>query len=453
LKDGYIQTLQHAEMIIDTATKYHHIYDASVNIFSRHDYSASGEVIYRNIFDEETPIYLSELEVDSLGRSYGSAYLSDSLDFYLSPWHSFEGKADLSASSEFLRFKGSYALIHDCFPAFGRRAYMDTIVNPMNILIPVPDSIEGPSDQPIYASLAFSPEKEDFYPAFFTSYDRGEDFSVLSTGGMLRYDLSKETFTIKDTANSKYPDYLSLQKDKCILEGTGSINHGVILPYLDLDMYGNARHYIIPDSTNFDLVMGFNFFFDDGLLQRLARDINATNLPGTETADKNFSAFLESKLGREATNMISELASFGTVRKLPQAIQYPILFNKLKFTWNKHTSSYVSYGDIGIFSIGEMLVNRMVQGIIEIQRRPDGNGEMHIYLQLPDDKWYYFNYRNFYMQAISSNEGFNNELMRIDQDKRLLVDKEQDMAYEYVISSRRKMVDFKRRMEEVLRSK
>jgi hypothetical protein len=98
-----------------------------------------------------------------------------------------------------------------------------------------------------------------------------------------------------------------------------------------------------------------------------------------------------------------------------------------------------------------MLVNRNVPGIIEIQRRPDGNGEMHIYLQLPDDKWYYFNYRNFYMQAISSNDGFNNELMRIDQDKRLLVDKEQDMAYEYVISSRRKMVDFKRRMEEVLR--
>lgn len=450
LKDGLIETLRHAEIITDTAEKYHHVYDAAINIFTRHNYTASGEIIYRNVLDEDTPIYLSSIQVDSLGRSYGSAYLSDTAGFFLSPWYSYNGNVGMKASQQFLRFDGSFALEHDCFPVFGRRVLMDTIINPDNILIPVPDSLEAPGEEPIYASLAFSSENEKFYPAFFTGLDREGDIPVLSSSGVLDYSPGRETFTVKKAGTAKFPPYLSLRRDNCTMKGMGPLNHGIILPYVGLDLYGEATHYIIPDSTRFDLVMGYDFFFDPDLLGRMARNINATNLPGAEVANPNFLSFMQERLPEgEGSGIIAELTSYGTVKKLPEGITYPILFNKLNLTWDKHTSSFITSGDIGIFSIGDVLVNRMVPGYIEIQRRPDGYGEVDIYLELPGGEWYYFNYRNYYMQAISSNEEFNDNLMYMDQKKRLIVDKKEDMAYEFVISSRRKMIDFKRRMEEL----
>ena len=94
------------------------------------------------------------------------------------------------------------------------------------------------------------------------------------------------------------------------------------------------------------------------------------------------------------------------------------------------------------------MVNRAVPGYIEIERKASGFGEVNIYFELPDNQWYFFSYRNYILQAISSDEGFNNEILNLGEDKRIIHSREEDVPYEFVISSRRKMIDFKRKMEE-----
>lgn len=453
LKDGVIETLQDAELIVDTANKYHHFFDASVNIRSRHDYAATALLPYVDILGDKDMIYMRSIGVDSNGRSSGRAHVSDSLDFYLNPWYSFAGDVELKAGEQFMRFNGSFALEHDCFPDFGHRAMMDTLVDPRNVLIPIPDSLPGHDEQRVYTSLAFSPEKEDFYPAFLTGLDREEDVTVLSASGLLSYSIADETYTIRERNAGQYAKYLSLHKSNCLLEGTGPMDLSVDLPYIDMDIYGKASHFIIPNTTQFSVAIGFDFLFDEELLKMISTQVNATNLPGANASDPYFLGFMQERLPEgEVSSIVSELASFGTVKKLPETIMYTLLFSKLDLRWNALSSSFISEGDIGIFSMGNSLLNRKVPGYFEINRRPDGFGEVNIYFELPDGEWYYFNYRNYILQAISSNEEFNTALTYLDQKKRLLVDKEEDMAYEYVISSKRKMVDFKRRMEEIKRA-
>jgi len=447
LQDAQIETLRYADIIADTASRHHHIYNANVDIYTRHQYLANGEVDYIDALREATPIYLSSIAVDSLGRTSAFGQISDSLEFKLSPWYSFEGQVKLSAWQQFMEFDGSFSLEQDCFEIYADRALLDTLIDPNNIVIPVPDSLMSPEGDPVHAAIMFSPDAGDFYPSFFTKPRHSYHTPALSGNGLMMYDMNEESFVISET-NS--PDYLALHSDNCTLEGIGEIDLGLMLPFVQLDLYGKAAHYIIPDSSCFELTMGFNFFFDQNVLRRMTRSILETNFPGTETNDPVFQEFLKQRIpAGETEKIISDLTNFGTIRKLPQDINYTFFFNKLKFRWNRPTASLVSYGDIGLFSVGDEVVNRMVPGYVEIERKGGGYGVINVYFELEDGQWYFYSYRNYIMQAISSDEGFNNEILNLKEDRRIIYSKDEDTPYEFVISSRRKMVDFKRKMEEI----
>jgi len=449
LKDGLIETLRYAHIIADTAAKNHHIYDANVNIFSKHNYVASGNIDYTDVTGETTPIYLSSINVDSLGKTNAYGHLSDTVAFHLSPWYAFVGDVRLESHEEFLRFDGYYNLKQDCYMAFNNRPLVDTLINPDEIIIPVPDSLRGPDGEHILTSLAFSTSTESFYPAFFSSRKRDDDIEVLKASGMLSYEQENETFTVAEASDDGLRPYLSFHSDNCVLEGVGPINSGIDLPYVAMDLFGQAGYYIIPDSTRFDLVMGIDFFFDPNVLKRFSSSLTDANLPGTETGDQKFMTFLKQRIPEgEANKIISDLGTFGNIRRLPEGIKYTILLNQVKFNWNPQTYSFVSYGDLAIFSVGEEVVNRIVPGYIEIERKASGYGVVNMYFEIPDGDWYFFSYRNYILQAISSNEGFNTEILNLNEDKRIIYSKDEESPYEFVISSRRKMIDFKRKMEE-----
>ncbi len=448
-KDANIETLRKAEIITDTATKYHSVYDASVDILSRHKYYGDGTIDYFNVFDEASPIFLDTIYVES-GRSRAEGSLDSLSGFHLSPWYAFSGDVYLQAAQQFLRFKGGYAIEQDCYEPPLFMASMDTLVDPKNILIPVPDTIFSPEGDPLYASLMFSPDEGNFYPAFFSSRKDPGDIPVLNGAGYLQYEQEAETFRVSDTAMLPGKPYLSYHSRTCLLEGVGEIDLEASFPYITFDMYGNGLHYMIPDSTKFNVVLGLSFFFDADIMRRFTRSLNAANLPGALANTTIFNEFLRQRLqAGEADRLLTELANFGNVKRLPSSIQYTMLFNGIRLAWNPDASAMLSYGGISIFSIGEEIVNKVVPGYIEVERPRDGRGEFTMYFMLPDGEWYYFNYRNYILQTISSNEGYNNEILNLNFEKRITVDRDEKTSFEYVISSRRKVADFKRRLEEV----
>ena len=450
LKNADIETLHKAEIITDTANKYHSVYNANVDIFSRHKYAADGTIDYYNVFQEVSPVFLDSIGVDVTGRTFALGYLDSLSGFHLNPWYAFNGGVHLRSADQFLRFSGGFAIEQDCYEPPLFMTAMDTLVDPRNIIIPVPDSILSPQGDPLYASLMFSPDDGNFYPAFFSSRKQATDMPVFSGKGYLQYLRDEETFRVSDTALVPGEPYLSFHSRQCLLEGTGTIDLDISLPYITFDMYGQGMHYMIPDSTKFNVVLGLSFFFDPAILGRFSRDLNSANLPGAVANTTLFNEFLRQRMEKsDAERLLSELNNYGYVRRMPASIKYTMLFNAVKFAWNKDASAMLSYGGISIFSVGEEIVNKVVPGYIEVERPYDGRGEFTMYFSLPNGEWYYFNYRNYIMQTLSSNEGYNNEILNLNFERRITVDKEEKTGYEYVISSQRKVVDFKRRLEEV----
>jgi len=453
LKDAQIETLRHADIMADTAGKFHHIYDANVDIFSRHNYAANGHIDYLDDIGEVQQIFLSSISVDTLGRTFATAGIVDSDAFMLSPQYSFIGNVRLDAWQQYLHFDGSFSIEQNCFSSLYDRAFLDTIINPSEILIPVSEYLVGPDSTHLLTSLVYSVYSEAFYPAFLTSAKNTRDIAVLSSSGLLSYNSKDETFTVARDSASGSSNYLSLHNDNCVFEGLGDIELGMELPHVNLDIYGRASHFIIPDSTSFELVLGFDFFFDNNILKRFSGSLIDANLPGNEAFDPMFMDFLSERIqSGGADRIISDLSTYGTIRKLPEGVKYTVLLNHLNFKWNPSTASMVSYGDIGVFSIGDEVVNRLVPGYVEIERKPSGYGVVSMYFEIPGGDWYFFTYRNYILQIISSNEGFNSEVLNLGEDKRIMYSKDEDLPYEFVISSRRKMVDFVRKMEDIHRS-
>lgn len=109
--------------------------------------------------------------------------------------------------------------------------------------------------------------------------------------------------------------------------------------------------------------------------------------------------------------------------------------------WNTATRSYLSKGKIGIGNINKNQVNKFVDGIIKIERERD---IIYIYLELDQNNWYYFSYTRGVMQAISSNEAFNNIIKELKPDKRKHEEKDKP-AYQFNLSTIGKKTSFLRK--------
>ena len=107
----------------------------------------------------------------------------------------------------------------------------------------------------------------------------------------------------------------------------------------------------------------------------------------------------------------------------------------------------MSKGPFAVANIGKIPVNRYVDGFIELVKKRSGD-EMNLYFEVTDRLWYYFNYKNNILQTISSDMPYNVRISDLKSDRRIYKDNDQEEQYEYVISGRRKRIDFLRKMDE-----
>ena len=89
-----------------------------------------------------------------------------------------------------------------------------------------------------------------------------------------------------------------------------------------------------------------------------------------------------------------------------------------------------------------------MNGYVELVKRRTGD-IINIYLEISPKVWYYFNYSNSLLQAISSNNDFNNILIGTKEDKRTIKGKENEPSYQYIVSTPEKRIQFMRKMQSV----
>ncbi|MCF6171726.1 MAG: hypothetical protein L3J66_12175 [Bacteroidales bacterium] len=458
-RDAEMDPLLNALIIADTRNKYHHIYDAEVRIYGRHNYTATGTLDYVDRNKAVQPLNLDSIYVGDYGVTNGFARLPAGELFFLSPEYFFTGSIRFTATEQFLRFTGGYRLNEDCVGREDNWISFDKRLDPDNIFFELSEGAVDLFGRNARFGLAFSERLRRYYPLVLQPVRDSADQVLVSATGKIDFDTANASFRVgkaqRGQGKNIESNFVQLNTKRCVLEGDGIFDLGLDWG-LSPDIFkwkaaGTFRHLILPDSTYLDMVLLLNFYFDKNAAEMIADSIRIANLPVVNTSEGLFPIFLRKVLGAERSAvLITQLSLYGQMDKVPKEIEHMLLFSDLRMKWNPGVRSFISQGPIGVGYIAGKAVNKYVGGYIQLEKGRSGDA-VHIYLELSRKQWYFFSYRYGIMQVISSDNEFNMYLEELSPGKRMLNPESDTEYYEYVISTRRKQIEFVRKMEKLRR--
>jgi len=450
--DAKMNTIADANILTNSVTRYHEIYDAVVDIRAKRDYNGIGNYDYVDETGYRQQVFLREINVDQTYQSVGNGKVADTSGFKLSKEFYFTGDVTLSANNQFLNFNGGFKIREQCNKGIPEWIKFNSDINPKDIYINIDQDLFSLKTDKIESGIMFSNESNEFYSGFLTKKKAQSDQRIIGAHGYLRYDRNSDKYLVGSEEKLKgltiEGNQLSMNRRLCILQGEGELNLGADLGRVKMDTYGDVTYYMIPDSTSFEMTMLLDFPFDDKLLQVMAEEINTKNLRGVDLTKNVFLKALTDILGsKDAEKEIADLRLFGKFKKYPSELQRTIVITDLKLKWNYASRSYISYGSIGLSSVGKDQVNKYVKGYVEVEKKRTGD-VINLYFEFDNGRnWYFFNCRNNLMQSISSNTEFNNYLRELKDDKRKVKKDKEGEEYSYIISNLRKKTDFLRRVK------
>lgn len=441
-ENARIKLLDNAMIIADTTDKTHLITDARVNIESRYSYKASGSYAYKNLTDDIQIVNFDKIEVDTSYHTIAQGEITEEQQFMFSPQFTYMGDVSLNAGNPLLYFDGSYQIVQDCDPAMSRWVNFTGRIKPDSLAFPVPKEPEEYGGHHLYCGIFHSNENNKVYPAFLSPRNYYSDTLMMTASGVITTRKKGTEFLITDSSDisipeDEYPEapYLTMNTDDCTITAGGPVSFAVDYGKVTMDAYGKAEHFIIPDSTIFDVFITVDFFFNDEALAYMADELNKANVKGVDVTGPIQRIAYRNMLGKEgAKDFMYKLNTFGPATELPDALNKSLVISRVSLTYHPEMRSFLSTGPISIGMIGGKAVNKVFDGYLEIVRKRSGD-IFTLYLEVDRRHWYFFSHTGNLMQTISSKNEYNRIITNVDaSDRKQKADKD-ETEYRYIIST------------------
>ena len=451
-KNAVIDTLRQSSILANTVTKYHTIRNATTNIFGRRSYLSTGDYQYLDENDKPYLINFKTIRPDTSGQTISEGEIPEKENFKFNDYFSFAGKVYLQATQQFLTFDGGTKIVHNCNKIGKSYLKFTGEINPKEILIPIPKKALDMAGAAVGTGLFYNADTNMVYSTFLSLQGARSSKDVIEADGLLTYDKENEMYEISNKeklAEMSLPgNYVSLKTSNCVVNTEGNYNISSDLGQIKLKCVGNAQHSTVNDSVNFNLMMVIDFFFESSAIKKMAKDfeIYLGSLNPVPFEGDLFNHGLIELLGKErGDKALSELNLNGNYKKFPDELEKNLVLNDVKLIYNKQAKAYLSEGMIGVGNIQKTEIFRYMKGNIQITKKR-GRDVLDIYLEADANTWYYFNYFNGNMLAISSNDLFNKDVKELkSKSKKMEVDK--GPSYRFDLGNVRKKDDFLQKMK------
>lgn len=441
-KRAKMDPLKDATVVANFVTKYHRLMNADLKINSSKDYEGSGDYTYLDENKSEQIISFGTIWVDSTLQTVARGSVSPDADFALSPAFQYSGDVDLLANTKGLYFKGRTRVFHEC-DLDQNWMNFEAEIDPDQVFIPVDSALTDEIGLPVGIGLLMDRDELDLYSTFLSSIHSELDDVLLTSSGVLSYDKKLQEYLVgpqdKLRERNLTGNMVALSTTSCQVRGEGQFDFGMDLGQVKIDPVGRFIHNTAENTFSFNSMFPLDFHFSDQALKVMGENLaSSPNLKPIAIQNSVYQMGIKEILGLEkADKLISELTLSGTIKKLPSELASTLVLTDVHMTWNSEDAMYVSDGLIGLASIGKEEVFAQVKGLITLTKKRGGD-EMHVYLELDEDNWYYFQYSRTLMQAFSSNKEFNEIIMNEKEDDRKSKGVKGDDPFSYVLSSKRK---------------
>lgn len=422
--NAVIESLDNARILANRDSRFHEIHNATVIIEGRKSYTGTGTYYYVDETKETQKIIMSSIKIDSIG-TVAKGRISEKDAFRLGTKFSFFGDVVLQAKYKDMMFEGYTSIKHECKKLPIQKIKFKSRINPDSIMISLPEKIVNQENTELFASVFMTNDSSNVYSAFLSPRSRYSDIPIFSAKGTLYYDKASRYYMLGNKEKildaNQTGNLIKLHEEFCFIKGEGDINTGINYGPVKMQMLGNVSHELATNGLELDMLMAMDFFFDKKALDDMSTTLKSAQLKGFEISDDKFKRHLNQFIGVPAATKLIETVMLEGEFKITDKMKHTLVLYNVKMNWNPESSSYQSAGQIGIGTIDNVVINRMVDGIVEIVKRRSGD-IVNVYFELSQDKWYYFKYfvldRVGTMTALSSTGDFNTIIKNLKSKSR-----------------------------------
>ena len=450
--EGEIE-LDRSKIVFNDKQKQFTVYDADLKMQGRKQYIGYGKYDY---VDETGTISTVEIPYigtsGRTGKTTANGVIPAASEFKLSPYFRYQGNMLLASDEPYPIFEGSAQIVHECDLIQPDWFRFESSINSDSIYLPIGDEPLNISGNRIYNGFFIN--YDSIYPTLFSMSKTPGDRQLINTSGVLTYNkdsmmyflATKEKLWNRDTIGN----LLSLNRDKCIMSAEGRfMSLGTDFGSIKTDVTGKLQYNLNNHETRLDVMMSFEFHFDNILASIIASNIeNFEGLSGVNIQRPIFIRGMNEWLGVTRSEAYRRAALLGNVDNFPKELSdKTIVLTQLKLYWDHDNRLYRSIGKIGVGNLFGYQVNRLVDGMVEITKRPN-NDSFDIYLKMDDDNWVYFSYTRENMQVITSDRDFNDRLAKLPQKQRRSSERRPGFRFTYMSASTERLNSFQRKYQQ-----
>lgn len=447
--------LKEAVVKANRTKRYHKIYDAHILVLGRKKYAGSGRYDYIDERDSIQTITLNEVGVNENNNTFANGVLTLPDSFKLSPQFGFIGKVALNAPDKFLHFNGGARPIFKCFKMNPNWVKFESMINPDSVLIPITETPQNVNLARLINGSIITEDSIKLYGALLSIRKYYADVPFVLASGYMNFNNNNRRFTIGPSYKLFNPDSsgntISLQKDFCMMFGEGKITLPIELGQVKLKTNGSLIHKLEDNTLTIDAILQMNFHFNQKSLEAMATELNS--FPLVESVDlkrKIYKKTLYENLEpKDALIALNQINLFGAMSQVPSGFESTITLADVKLKWNKKTRSFVSSGKIGIGTIGNIQVNKKLNGFLEIVKRRSGDF-MTLYIHLGEDKYYVFTYTKGAMQVSSSNPAFVEPIKLMKASERKVKVPLGQQRYNFLIGTSKELSMARERYKQIV---
>ena len=437
--------LDSAQIIANKRLKFHTVYNAHVKINGRWNYLGDGKYDYKDENGRVQVITFNTVSVDSSRQTFGDGLIAEETGFSLSPMFKYKGDVHLEANEKNLLFDGQSQISHSCTEIPVQWFSFKSLIDPNDINIQITGDAKNSGGYDI-SNSAMMPVDSSMYGTFLSSATSVEDLEIIPVEGYLIYDKPSKEYRIsslqKLNERSLTGNYVALRTETCVLEGEGKMTVTGNTPHMVVNPIGTYEFNTVNKEFTTDMLLNWEFLFDDGLWDIIIKEIKAFENPRPVNIERPiYTTALREYVGQEAADDIIGRMSLGKAIKVPDQLKgenySALVFSDVALEYNKEEETYIAKDQLGIGNIGKEMLNVYVGGGIEFTNKRSGT-DIFLYLNL-EKNWYVFKYRasSGIMQVYSSNEEFNAAINDIKTDKRRIKASKANRQFIYQIGSKR----------------